>query len=216
MQFKNHKGYWGIQRDVLYWGETLEDLKLRPSCAPLEPDKREKLLTGSQCMVLIIEDSGGLALFLYDSMRVELSEEYEMLQILLKSVVIGIAPKIVELVSDGISEAMTAASVFLDGDKEEPAKPEEVMNRKLHDTTKLTQYMYDFIIYTHTDWKNFNKQNPQRKKSMDELVDTINAYMGTSKSRTSLGRVWNGQINREDLPAGKAYFDYPRAAKTLV
>ena len=87
---------------------------------------------------------------------------------------------------------------------EEPTKP----YRKPSDTTKITQYMYDFVVYAHADLKGYNKRNPRDRKSVQDLADVINAKMGTDKSASNLGRIWNGKLNREELAEGKAYFEY--------
>jgi hypothetical protein len=84
----------------------------------------------------------------------------------------------------------------------------EPPQRKKSDMTKLTQYHFDFIIYAREDWKKFNRDNPHNKKTTQDLVDTINARMGTHKSNRSIARVWCGEVDRDDLPVGKPTFDY--------
>lgn len=216
MLLKNHTGYWGIHNDVLYWADSIDSLKLFPNALDMDDDQYTELGSGDYCVYLSITTEPEI-LFLSADKRVTLNEDYEMLQLLLKSVVLGLAPKVVvmvtEVISGAISDAMSLTHDFLGLEEEEPG-PENNRQRK-SDTTKLTQYMYDFIIYAHDDWKSFNRQNTKDKKTMEELIEAINTYMGTNKSRTSLSRVWNGHINREDLPVGFAYFDYPQKSKTL-
>lgn len=218
MILTTHEGYWGILNDVLYWEDTLEELKLFPNSRLLTPNQASKIGT-KDYGIAINHDPETEVLFISSDKRVTLNEDYEMLQLLLKSVVLGLAPKVVNIVSEGIYDTLseaTAAARNLLGSTPEPEKLSvKKSSPKKSDTTKLTQYMYDFTIYAHTDWKNFNRQNPKNKKSMEELIEAINTYMGTNKSRTTLGRVWNGHINRDDLPVGTAYFEYPYTAKDL-
>ncbi len=80
--------------------------------------------------------------------------------------------------------------------------------RKAADTTKYTQYMYDYIQITHAKIIAYNIANPEKKVSMDDLADGMNATMKTHKSTTSLSNIWNGHTKRHTLPAGEAYFTY--------
>jgi hypothetical protein len=211
-----HEGYWGINDDMLYWADTLEELKLDPKCKYLTADQASKIGSTNYGVILNHEPETEV-LVIASNKRVTLDGDYEMLQILLKSVVLGLAPKVVEIVaevtSEALSETMAALRNLAGLDALEP-EPVKLIQRK-SDTTKLTQYMYDFIVYAHEDWKSFNRQNPKNKKPMEVLIEAINTYMGTNKSRTSLGRVWTGQINRDDLPVGIAYFEYPHKTKDL-
>lgn len=217
MQLINHRGYWGIFRSSLYWSDTLDELKVYPNALDMDADQYTELESGDCCAVVQYSDTAPKVMYLSSDKRVTLNEEYEMLQLLLKSVVLALVPKVVDIVSDTLSDTMnevTTAVHNLLGSKSEPEEPEiwATITTKKSDTTKLTQYMYDFTIYAHTEWKSFNRQNPKNKKTMEELIDAINTYMGTNKSRTSLGRIWNGHINRDDLPVGTAYFNYPQKA----
>lgn len=82
--------------------------------------------------------------------------------------------------------------------------------RKPRDTTKLTQYMYDFICFARQQWEQYNAQCERGcdKKSLQDLADVINQRMNTDKSVRALARVWAGQVDRDMLPAGKPYFHY--------
>ena len=82
--------------------------------------------------------------------------------------------------------------------------------RKKSDTSKLTQYQYDFIMQAHSAFKlhNQDKENKNNKKTVKDLTIVINEVMGTDKSTTTLGNVWRGNINRDSLAVGKAYFRY--------
>lgn len=216
MQVINHRGYWGTRNDLLYRGDTLTELKLYPSVN----NKYAELETGDCCA--IVERSWTnttQVLVLSADKRVTINEDYEMLQLLLKSVVLTLTPKVLNIVSEAIPEALSSTMSVVNDLIESFAEPEKLTIKsskpKKSDTTKLTQYMYDFTIYAHEDWKNFNRQNPKNKKTMEELTEAINTYMQTNKSRTTLGRVWNGHINRDDLPVGTAYFDYPNKVNDL-
>lgn len=216
MQVINHRGYWGTRNDLLYRGDTLAELKLYPSVN----NKYAELETGDCCVIV---ERGWTnitqVLVLSADKRVTINEDYEMLQLLLKSVVLTLTPKVLNIVSEAIPEALSSTMSVVNDLIESFAEPEKLTIKsskpKKSDTTKLTQYMYDFTIYAHEDWKNFNRQNPKNKKTMEELTEAINTYMQTNKSRTTLGRVWNGHINRDDLPVGTAYFDYPNKVNDL-
>ena len=218
IRLTTHDGYWGIHNDVLHWADTLEELKLHPKSHYLTSNQASKIGT-KDYGVAINHDPETEVLFISSDKRVSLNEDYEMLQLLLKSVVLALAPKVVDIVSEVISSTLSEATAVVHnllGSTTEPEKlPISSSTHKKSDTTKLTQYMYDFTLYAHEDWKNFNRQNPKNKKTMEELIDAINAYMSTDKSRTTLGRIWNGHINRDDLPVGTPYFDYPIKVKDL-
>jgi len=220
MQVTNHSGYWGTHNDTLYWEDTLEEFKLHPNTTQISADQLAELVSGDSCAIVIrVWPDIPLVLILSASKRVTLNEDYEMLQLLLKSVVLALAPKVVDIVTEVISNTLSEATTIVNNLLGSSPEPEKLTlksnNPKKSDTTKVTQYMYDFVIYAHTDWKNFNRQNPKNKKTMEELIDAINTYMGTDKSRTTLGRIWNGRIDRDDLPVGTAYFDYPYKSKDL-
>ena len=80
--------------------------------------------------------------------------------------------------------------------------------RKKNDSTKFTQYHYDFIIYAYRDMKIWNMNNPKDKKTTMELTAVINSKMGTHKSVTSLARIWNGKVDRNSLAVGTKDFEY--------
>ena len=80
--------------------------------------------------------------------------------------------------------------------------------RKQPDTTKYTQYMYDYIQITHAKVTAHNIAKPEEKMSMDELATGLNLKMGTDKSTTSLSDIWNGKTKRHTLPVGEATFTY--------
>jgi hypothetical protein len=88
--------------------------------------------------------------------------------------------------------------------EENPKLPQ----RKKRDSTKLTQYHFDFICYARKEWERYNQDFPDQKKPLSELVETINARMGTDKSLRALYDVWSGRVNRDDLPVGKPTFEY--------
>jgi hypothetical protein len=79
---------------------------------------------------------------------------------------------------------------------------------KKYDSTKFTQYQYDFIQYAHAEWKEYNKANKGNRKTALDLTDVINERMQTDKGVSTLSRVWNKKIDRSALATGESYFDY--------
>jgi hypothetical protein len=219
MIIQKYNGVWGIHNDILYWEENIRSLRLCPESLHLATTQAAETGFGDYCVVMPPSDQEPTLLLLSAYQRVTLNEDYAMLQLLLKTVVLAIAPRIVGMLSETISDALSEATTVVHNLLGSTTEPEKLTVRsntpKKSDTTKLTQYMYDFIIYAHTDWKNFNRQNPKNKKTMEELIEAINTYMGTDKSRTTLSRIWNGRIDRDNLPVGTAYFDCPYKSKDL-
>jgi len=83
--------------------------------------------------------------------------------------------------------------------------------RKLHDTTPFTQYTFDFIMHMHTERKRYNvsaKLNGQPIVTVQALVEEVNKQMGTTKSRSSIARIWQDRIDRDSLATGYAYFEW--------
>jgi hypothetical protein len=85
-----------------------------------------------------------------------------------------------------------------------PVKPA----RKKYDSTKYTQYQYDFIRMAHREWALHNSANPTNKKVIQDLADIINERMLTNKSKSSLSTIWNNRVDRDSLAAGTHYFVY--------
>lgn len=79
--------------------------------------------------------------------------------------------------------------------------------RKKNDCTPFTQYHYDFICRTREDWVQYNKDHPGMRISLAELTHMINSALHLDKSQRALARIWSGDVNREDLPAGKPVTD---------
>lgn len=96
--------------------------------------------------------------------------------------------------------------------EEEPELPKlehkPKKHQKLRDSTKITQYMYDYIVWEHTQWVEYNKTNPDKRTYIPDLVKTINETTGMDKGDTSLYNIWSGKIKKSSLPKGKAYFQY--------
>lgn len=88
------------------------------------------------------------------------------------------------------------------------ATPAPKKTRKKPDTTKLTQYHYDFIVSARQEWEEYNRTHPGKRKSLQELVDAINERMGTNKSGRALGRIWSGEVPRDSLATGQPCFEY--------
>lgn len=86
-----------------------------------------------------------------------------------------------------------------------PEKP----YRKPSDTTKLTKQMYDFVIEmkaAQEDHNEFYKESKEHDyETTEELCAYLNMVFGTNFSRSKLTRIWNGHVNREDLPEGITY-----------
>jgi hypothetical protein len=94
-------------------------------------------------------------------------------------------------------------------------KPIEVIQPKLKpyrkpsDTTKLTRQMYDFTLEMKVLQKNNNEfygiGGDHHYETTEELCDYLNIVFGTNFSRCKLSRIWQGKVNREDLPQGIPY-----------
>lgn len=85
-----------------------------------------------------------------------------------------------------------------------PEKP----YRKLSDTTKLTQGMYDFVIEMKAQQEENNKYWTSKNgiyETTEDLCSYLNMVFGTNFSRSKLTRIWNGHVNREELPEGIKY-----------
>ena len=85
--------------------------------------------------------------------------------------------------------------------------------RKPSDTTKYTQFMFDFVMYAHNEYILHNRNNPKERKTIADLAIVINRKMGTDKSKTSLSQIWNGHLPRATLATGDAYFSYGKITK---
>lgn len=79
--------------------------------------------------------------------------------------------------------------------------------RKPSDTTKLTKQMYDFVIEMKAAQEEHNNffDKSERYETTEELCDYLNMVFGTNFSRSKLSRIWNGHVNREELPEGIKY-----------
>ncbi len=91
---------------------------------------------------------------------------------------------------------------------EEPCKiPDPVKKVIDYDTTPITQYMFDYVVKTHGQFKTYNASKKRKdKKTTDELATIINNKLMLSKSTSSYANIWNGHTKREDLPVGTNYF----------
>lgn len=104
----------------------------------------------------------------------------------------------------------TISELFEDDEEEEVKKPVTKAYRKKKDTTRYTQYMYDFIVESFNTFEKLNAARPAGTKIMTrtELAYKINKRMGTDKSVASLSLIWRGKVDRDTLPAGTKYFEY--------
>lgn len=99
---------------------------------------------------------------------------------------------------------------FFDPTVEVALNQPKTTSRKRPDRSKFTQYDYDFICHKRAEWEKKNAQIHSRddKIPLQQLVDEINQALNTDKSLRALQRVWSGEIDRNDLPAGKPMFAY--------
>ena len=81
--------------------------------------------------------------------------------------------------------------------------------RKKSDTTKLTKQMHDFTLDMRVSQKDHNefygRKGDHQYETTEELCTYLNMIFGTNFSRTKLSNIWNGKVNREDLPEGIKY-----------
>jgi hypothetical protein len=85
----------------------------------------------------------------------------------------------------------------------EPPPVAIVRTRKRRDTTKFTQYHFDYIMRAHRELKEYNATaKPGQRKSVSEMVSELNAEFGMDKSSACMGNVWNGKIKRHELAVG--------------
>lgn len=90
------------------------------------------------------------------------------------------------------------------GEEEPKASPKPVRARKKADTTKLTQHQYDFIIAAHTEYLEWNQTHPRHeRKTVQDLADALNERLNLNKSRSAYGSIWNGKVDRSQLPTGE-------------
>lgn len=81
--------------------------------------------------------------------------------------------------------------------------------RKKADTTKITQYMYDFVIWAYAQFKAYNAaQLPGHKMTTVELTNAINLKMKLNKSPPCYSKIWRLKVDRKTLAVGEAYFQY--------
>lgn len=100
--------------------------------------------------------------------------------------------------------------LFGDPEKEvQEAVTEKRSLRKKSDRSHWTQFQFDYVNKAFIAFKEHNKnQSPGNKMTQIELVEKLNAKMGTDKGRTAMAKIWDGTIKRESLSIGKPYFTY--------
>ena len=91
---------------------------------------------------------------------------------------------------------------------QEAVQAKKAASRKKSDCTHWTQFHYDYLMQAYEKHKQYNRDNPKKRRTQEDLAKTVNKKMGMNKSRTALARIWNGHVKREDLPVGKPYFTY--------
>ena len=91
----------------------------------------------------------------------------------------------------------------------EPIKKEVKKPRKKVDSSRFTQYQYDYIIAGRLECVEHNKTaSPGTRITQVELTKMMNEVMGTDKSVRALANIWEGKTDRNQLPVGEPYFDY--------
>ncbi len=84
-----------------------------------------------------------------------------------------------------------------------PSSEDKPVPKRKHDTTKFTQYHYDFIVQSYEEFVYHNAQRVRSEhKTQKDLTDALNKKLNLNKSSTSYARVWNGKVDRESLPVG--------------
>jgi len=116
--------------------------------------------------------------------------------IITRAIALAFIPKAIETIEDTFKKLINEWF-----DENEPVKT--IKYRKPPDTTKMTQFMFDKIMSIRNQWVYHNTNFPKDKRTQNDLTRVINEQLGLNKSRTTLARVWNGKLNREDLPKGK-------------
>lgn len=94
---------------------------------------------------------------------------------------------------------------YLTADKptDKPISNETI--RKKSDTTKVTQYMYDFIMHEFVSWRNTNFTKLSTGltcRGHSAFCAHLNFELGLNKSQSSLSKLYNGHIDRASLPTG--------------
>ena len=81
--------------------------------------------------------------------------------------------------------------------------------RKASDTTKFTQYQYDFIKEQYFFWCN----NPERVtaygtycKTQHDLAKEFNELLSLNKSRSTYQHIFSGRLDKSTLPKGEPVF----------
>lgn len=98
-----------------------------------------------------------------------------------------------------IPKAVDALFAAIAGDKEE----ESLKKRMPRDSTKITQSDFDLINKKYREVQLHNvgvKRNSSEYITQEELTKTLNIILNKHKVRSVYARVWNGKINRDDLP----------------
>lgn len=108
-----------------------------------------------------------------------------------KMALMKVVPQLIDSAIDAVKDW------WEDAPKEQPSV---VTARKLHDTTKFTKKHFDAIMDGYSDLQEYNRNHPKAKKTTEELAVRLNETLGLNKSRTSYSRIWNGHVQRKDLP----------------
>ena len=60
-------------------------------------------------------------------------------------------------------------------------------------------------VFDHNNIFDGSNDEEKRYETTEELCDYLNMCFGTNFSRSKLSRIWQGKVNREDLPEGIKY-----------
>lgn len=74
--------------------------------------------------------------------------------------------------------------------------------RRRNDSTRFTQHHYDYIVETFAQYKEYNRNHPNDKRTTHDLTKVLNLRLGLKKSRTSYANIWNHKVDRNSLAYG--------------
>jgi hypothetical protein len=88
-----------------------------------------------------------------------------------------------------------------------PATRTRVCVKKM-DTTPFTQAHFDLVNRAHDNYLNWNAQcGAGNRRTLVDVSNALNSSLGLNKSAKAYSSLWNGTVQREDLPAGKVIAD---------
>ena len=124
-----------------------------------------------------------------------------MYQLALKAAVVSLIPSVVTGVFNHV------AGYFTHEEKHDTL-PAPKSKRKHHDTTQITQRMYDYICSNHVDWIT-SSDSPSKRTLYGQPVPTqkafvavMNRHLGLDKS-APMACIFNRVTPRSSLPTGQ-------------